>query len=89
MEECANVACFSHSHFSKIFHETTALSFKEFLNHVRVEKACDILENTYIPITEIAFMVGFSSESYFGYVFRRIKKISPSNYRKKRKKVLS
>lgn len=85
LEDCANIACMSHSHFSRVFHKTTALSFKEFLNQIRIDRACELLENTSKPISQIALIVGFSSESYFGYIFRKLKKISPSDYRKTKK----
>lgn len=81
LEECAKVACMSNSHFSRVFHQTTALSFKEFLNRIRIDKACELLENTSESITQIALIVGFSSESYFGYIFRKIENVSPSDYR--------
>lgn len=86
LEECAHIAYMSHSHFSRIFHQTTALSFKEFLNKTRIDKACELLENTSEPITQIALMVGFSSESYFGYIFKKAKNLSPSSYRTLHKK---
>ncbi len=85
LEDCAAVACMSHSHFSRVFHQTTALSFKEFLNRIRIDKACELLENTSESITQIALIVGFSSESYFGYIFRKTKKISPLKYRTQNK----
>ncbi len=88
LEECADVACMSHSHFSRVFHQTTALSFKEFLNRIRIDKACELLENSSESITQIALIVGFSSESYFGYIFRKTKNISPSKYRTKYNKTI-
>lgn len=81
LEKCADVACMSHSHFSRVFHQTTSLRFKEFINGVRIDKACELLESTNESIAQIALMAGFSSESYFGYIFRKLKKLSPSKYR--------
>lgn len=81
LEKCADVACMSHSHFSRVFHQTTALSFKEFLNRIRIDKAAELLETTNYSISDIAQKVGFSTESYFGYIFKKIKKKSPSGYR--------
>lgn len=86
LEECAFVACMSPSHFSRVFHKTTALSFKEFLNRIRIDKAIELLESTNYSIADIAQKVGFSTESYFGYIFKKLKKTSPSNYRVKHNK---
>ena len=82
LEDCAAVACMSHSHFSRVFHKMTALSFKEFLNRIRIDKACELIESTSDSIADISQNVGFSSESYFGYVFRLIKGVSPTTYKK-------
>ena len=81
LEECAYIACMSPSHFSRVFHKTTALSFKEFLNRIRIEEAVKLLESTKCSIAEIAQKVGFSTESYFGYIFRKNKTLSPAKYR--------
>lgn len=80
--ECAKVACMSRSHFSREFHKTTALSFKEFLNRIRIDKACELLNNTAYSIADISQNVGFTTESYFGCIFKAIKGVSPSQYRK-------
>lgn len=80
--DCAKVACMSRSHFSREFHKTTALSFKEFLNRIRVDKACELLETSNESIADISQNIGFTTESYFGYIFRTIKGISPTTYKK-------
>lgn len=82
LDNCAKIACMSHSHFSREFHKTTALSFKEFLNRIRIDKACELLETTPLSITEISQNVGFSTESHFGYIFKSMKGISPTVYKK-------
>ena len=85
--DCAKIAYMSPSHFSREFHKTTALSFKEFLNKIRVDASLELLKTTQNSIAQVAQLVGFSSESYFGYVFKEINGISPSQYRVKNKAV--
>lgn len=84
--DCAKFSNLSPSHFSRTFRKATALTFKEYLNRTRVEKACDLLKNTSEPISQIALMVGFSAESYFGSIFKQIEGCSPLAYRSKFKK---
>ncbi|MCQ2451220.1 MAG: helix-turn-helix transcriptional regulator, partial [Clostridia bacterium] len=79
------IAYMSPSHFSREFHKVTGLSFKEFLNKTRVDASLKLLEARQDSIAQIAQLTGFSSESYFGYVFNNIKGVSPSKYRTKNK----
>lgn len=82
LDDCAKIACMPPTRFSTFFHKSTALTFKEFLNKIRIDKACELLKTSTDGIAEIAQKVGFTTESYFGSVFKTIKKVSPSNYRK-------
>ena len=83
IEQCAEMAYMSVSHFSRQFHLMTGSNFKEFLNRVRIEKACELLQNKeYRNKTVIAGEVGFSSSSYFTYVFRSHTGLSPTAYQK-------
>lgn len=83
LEECAEMAYMSVSHFSRQFRLITGVNFKEFLNRVRIEKACELLKSgKYRNKTAIAQEVGFSSSSYFTYVFRNHTGVSPTQYQK-------
>lgn len=83
IDDCADICNLSPTHFSKVFHKITALTFKEFLNKTRVDRACELLENTSKSISEICQSVGYSNESYFCTVFKQLKKCTPINYRKR------
>jgi len=54
----------------------------DYLNRYRVLQAQRLLLNTDKSITEIAFEVGFSSNSYFSRIFRRQVGQSPDEYRR-------
>lgn len=86
MLDCAEFSHLSPSYFSRVFQKATAMTFREFLNRTRVDKACELLKDTSESMSTIAFTVGFSSESYFGVVFKQIKGCSPIAYRAKAKK---
>lgn len=86
LEQCAEMAYMSISHFSRQFRLVTGLNFKEYLNRIRIEKACEILKKeTVRNKTLLAQEVGFSSGSYFTYVFRSYTGLSPTQYQKKYK----
>lgn len=54
----------------------------DYVNQQKIEKATLLLTTTNKTITEIAEEVGFSTLKYFTKVFKSIKEVSPSAYRK-------
>lgn len=82
LPEMARLASFSVPHFVKVFKKLTGLSLIKYLNRLRVEHAEQILLQTDSPVADVAYQVGFQSQSYFDRVFRRLKHVSPSEFRK-------
>lgn len=73
------------SHLSRKFKQETDMTITDYINHKRVEEAKLYLQRGNIPITDIAFMVGFNDLNYFSRVFKKITSLTPSEYiRKKR-----
>ncbi|NCI48233.1 chromate resistance protein ChrB domain-containing protein [Sediminibacterium soli] len=66
--------------FSKYFDN---LSFGEYIRMQRIEKAIGYLVQTAFPLTKIAYLTGFSDQSHFTRVFKKITGQNPSAYRKK------
>lgn len=71
----------SSNHLSEKFKEVTGVNFVDYVAHTRFEKACRLLEDVDLRISEIAFAVGFQSLSQFNRVFKRLSGKSPSAYR--------
>ncbi len=69
-------------YFSKRFHDTFGMNFRELLNLCRFEKACELLEKTDKPLTEIALESGFQSIRNFNTVFKKFSGTTPSAYAK-------
>lgn len=53
----------------------------DYLAHVRVEKACGMLLEGGMSVTETAMQCGFSSSSYFSSVFKKIIGTTPLKFR--------
>lgn len=68
-------------YFCRLFRNSTGRTFTEYVNHVRMNKAEMLLRNTELSISEIALNTGFNDANYFSRMFRKYKKISPSNVR--------
>ncbi len=60
----------------------TGLSVNEHLQNVRLTKARDLLTNSNLSISEIAYQSGFGSPSYFSTIFKSQFEQSPSDYRR-------
>ena len=82
IKEVAKKANLSVSQFSRFFKIHTRKTYIQFVNELRVETACSMLRSSHQPIARIASDVGFKNLSNFNRQFRKIKKISPSKFRK-------
>lgn len=71
----------SKCYVSTLFTQNKQCGFVDFLNQVRIERACGYLEQNYFKVYEIAYKVGFRDEKYFSKVFRKIKGVTPKEYR--------
>lgn len=71
----------SPSYFGSLFKEATGVSFSDYVNLKRVERAKLLLENSELNIAEISEQVGFSDQSYFCQVFRKLALMTPTQYR--------
>ncbi|MDO4273380.1 MAG: AraC family transcriptional regulator [Eubacteriales bacterium] len=54
----------------------------DFLNHYRLEVSCNLLRNTDLNITDIAFSCGFNHLSYYSKIFMNSYGYTPSQFRK-------
>src|SRR5205814_3368577 len=71
----------SANHLSEKFKQVTGVNFVDYVARTRFEKACDLLLNSDLRISEIAFAVGFQSLSQFNRVFKKLSGKSPMEYR--------
>jgi len=69
-------------YFMRMFKEKTGQSPHEFLLSVRMSKAEEMLKEWNYSIEEIAKLCGFLNTSHFSNYFKKIRGISPSEYRK-------
>jgi AraC-like DNA-binding protein len=84
LNDIAMVANLSPSAFSRYFKSNTNKTFVQFLNEVRVGHARQLLRaDEQYPISNICYLCGFNSPSYFIRQFRKITGATPLEYRKK------
>lgn len=82
LTEVANHFHFNPSYLSTYFSTHSSEGFNEYVTKVRIEKAVELLQQRHIFVSEISGKVGYADHSYFCKVFKKIKGMSPSKYRK-------
>lgn len=81
LNEVAEKVGISSGYLSTLFHQNLQCGFIDYLNGVRIERACCYLEQNYFKTYEIAYRVGFRDEKYFSKVFKKLKGMTPKEYR--------
>jgi AraC-like DNA-binding protein len=79
--DLAQLAGQSVSAFSRAFHRHTGMPFVQYVNRLRIESACQMLQAEGASITEVCFQSGFNNVSNFNRQFRAVKGMSPSEFR--------
>jgi AraC family transcriptional regulator len=82
LDELAAEAQLSSFHFARMFKQNLGVPPRVYLTRLRVEKACELLEQTDLPITAIALEVGYSSNQVLARIFLKHMRMSPSDYRR-------
>ena len=72
----------SESRFSRFFRRATGNTFTDFVNRVRVNRACQLLMDTERLVTQICYEVGFNNVANFNRRFLEIKGMTPTEYRR-------
>ncbi len=73
---------FSDTNFSYFFKEQAGENFSDYVEKLRIERACILMANTNLCIKEIAEKVGYCSSGSFSRAFKRCKGVIPSEYKK-------
>ncbi len=82
LEDVASEVGMKPTYFSKFFKRSTGIRFIEFVNNLRINRACERLVGTTESITDICFQVGFNNIANFNRRFVSLKGMTPSDYRK-------
>ncbi|TKG93364.1 AraC family transcriptional regulator [Puteibacter caeruleilacunae] len=85
LEELAEEASLSPSHYSATFRQKTGRSPMDYLIHLRIQHASQLLDHTEMKINLIASKVGYDDPYYFSRIFKQVMGMSPQLYRKQPK----
>jgi two-component system response regulator YesN len=82
LQQIADEVQMSYNYFGMLFKKETGLSFIDYLQQVRIEKARELLLNTNKKMYDIMEDVGYSDQSYFSRSFKKVTGIRPSEFRR-------
>lgn len=78
----ATIANLSRSHFTTLFRRVTGYAPLNYLNHLRMQRAVELLSSTNWSIKQISDHLGFSDQFYFSRAFAKMHNHSPSEHRR-------
>lgn len=81
MAELSHQLGMSESKFSRFFRSATGNSFTDFVNRLRINKACQLLMETDLYITNVCYDVGFNNVANFNRRFLELKGMTPKEFR--------
>lgn len=82
LENISKELFISKSYISHIFSEKIHMSFRDYINSLRVSLSLNYLKEGKLPITEVSSECGFESIRSFNRAFKKIHDATPSEYRK-------
>lgn len=85
LSQIAKHVGYSDSYFRNLFLEKTSFTPIEYLNKLKIQKSCSLLQFSNMKINEIAYYLGYYDPYHFSKSFRKEMEISPREYRKKYK----
>ena len=81
LAEIAAYIGYSESHFSMQFKQKTGHSPLAYYNLLKIQEACNLLDNTPMKLNQICYKLGIDDPYYFSRLFTKIMGMSPRNYR--------
>ena len=84
--DIADYVCINRSYLYSLFQEALEMSPQQFLSRYRITKAAELLLTSSLSIESIALSTGYNDPFVFTKAFKQLKGMSPTTYRKEKKK---
>ncbi|MFE6075860.1 helix-turn-helix domain-containing protein [Paenibacillus sp. NPDC057886] len=82
LSELVKLSGWSERHIGRMFVTHTGRTFGAYLQHLRIQKSCELLKNSQHKVSLIAELVGYRDVDSFYAVFKRITGETPQGYRR-------
>jgi two-component system response regulator YesN len=73
----------SRTYINHILKSYTDRTFIKLLNEIRIQRACEYLEEGELKIKDVAAKIGFSSSKYFIQIFKEMQGVTPGQYKRR------
>lgn len=83
--DLAEISGLSESHYRRLFEESMNMKPLEYVNMIRIDRACELIRQGEMSMEEIAYKVGFQTLSTFHRNFAKLTGISPLQWKKSSK----
>ncbi len=84
----SNCLCYSSRQLSRIFYELTGMNIEQTLLYLKYLKAVNLIHNSSLSLTQIAYTCGFSDQSHFIKVFKLFTSLCPNDYKSKKSTIV-
>lgn len=81
LNQLANEVGYSPTYFTTLFRKETNYSPISYFSHLKIVKACELLDYTHMKVKEISFHLGYTDPYYFTKDFKKKMGMSPRFYR--------
>lgn len=82
LEAITRAVNLSEPHLRSLFKAETSMTPAQYQKSLRMQKAKELLEETFLSVKQIMFQVGIDDKSHFARIFRQNFGLSPTEYRK-------
>jgi AraC-like DNA-binding protein len=83
LSRVARIAGFAPGYFSKVFARTEGVTFREYNQRLRIERAKKMLAESTLSAERVGQLCGFRARNHFNNLFKRVEHLTPGEYRRK------
>lgn len=80
LSSLAEQMSYNPKYLSDCFSREFGLGFREYVQSLRIQRACELMQNGVTSSKEIAYLIGFNDPLYFSKVFTRVMGRSPQRF---------
>lgn len=80
IEKMSLVLSYNKKYISSVFKKDMKITVRQYLNFVRIQYACSLIDNGNISVKEISNMCGYKDPLYFSKIFKKTLGVTPKEY---------
>lgn len=82
LETISHELCYNPKYISSLFKKSMGVGISEYLNTVRIQQACTLMDQGFTAICDIANCCGYTDPQYFSKIFKQKTGYTPTEYKK-------